>query len=367
MEIKSTMEKEKIVIFGTGSRADKVVTGCDYESIVCYIDNNRDKHGKLHNGKLIRSPEELKDMEYDRIIICSVAYKVIYKQLTQIHGISPQNISNFTYFMEKRLKEYYKNHEHNSDISAILNRIEQKGLQVFNYDFSDNYEYLDVDVEYDKAEGMFYVLHYGKRMYFKKSFIDRDSVIEYYRFLRQEQDERSPHRYLTEDMSVEEGYIVVDAGVAEGNFALEIIDKVSKIYLIEMDLEWIEALKVTFRDYEDKVVIIKKKLSDINDDENITLDHLLYNTNVDYIKIDIEGGEVKALEGAMEILRRDTKIRLNVCAYHNFDDEYNISKILDMYNINVCTSEGYMFFIIDDMFNHPEPRLVRGLVRGMRY
>lgn len=39
--------------------------------------------------------------------------------------------------------------------------------------------------------------------------------------------------YLDEDFQVEEGDVVLDVGVAEGNFSMEIIERASKIYLFE--------------------------------------------------------------------------------------------------------------------------------------
>jgi 16S rRNA A1518/A1519 N6-dimethyltransferase RsmA/KsgA/DIM1 with predicted DNA glycosylase/AP lyase activity len=48
---------------------------------------------------------------------------------------------------------------------------------------------------------------------------------------------------------VAEGDVVVDAGAAEGNFALSVIDKASKVYIIEGDAGWCEALRQTFLPY----------------------------------------------------------------------------------------------------------------------
>ena len=53
----------------------------------------------------------------------------------------------------------------------------------------------------------------------------------------------SPHCYKiqTEEFI---GKTVFDCGVAEGNFALDIIDFVEKIYLVECDKGWLKALKI---------------------------------------------------------------------------------------------------------------------------
>lgn len=62
---------------------------------------------------------------------------------------------------------------------------------------------------------------------------------EYYRGISIEQDICSPHRYFTDDFSVPNNAVVIDAGVAEGNFSLSIIEHVKKyIYLNPMMIGW---------------------------------------------------------------------------------------------------------------------------------
>lgn len=53
----------------------------------------------------------------------------------------------------------------------------------------------------------------------------------------------------------------MDAGVCEGNFALRFIDRARKIYLIEADASWMEALERTFALYREKIVFCNKFLS----------------------------------------------------------------------------------------------------------
>jgi 16S rRNA C1402 N4-methylase RsmH len=167
-------------------------------------------------------------------------------------------------------------------------------------------------------------------------------------------------------MNVEKGDIVIDAGVAEGNFALDVIDDVSKIYLIEADKEWIEALKETFKEYADKVVFVNKFLTDSNTEDSVSLDALIGNENINYIKMDIEGEEVKALYGAYNVLKRNNKLRLDICAYHNIEDEQLIKEHLSKLAFRISVSDGYMFFVDDDVYESKEPRLVRGLVHAVK-
>ena len=356
---------EKIVIFGTGSAARKAMEGIDYKDfkIVGVIDNNKNMHEQLFNDVIVCGPEQLRNIEFDKIMICSTAFRIIKEQLIKDYHINGNMIANKLYFLKNKLVDYYKDQKNNNaEISEILTFLEENDLEVFNYKFRDKYYDFDVDVQRDSKAEMYYVIHNGKRMYFKRSFNNPASVIEYYRFISREQDKNSPHSYFTDDMKVKKGDVVVDAGVAEGNFALDVIEEVSKIYLIETDEEWIDALKYTFEPYQDKVVFVNKFLSNKNDQHFTTLDNVIGEDAVNYIKMDIEGEEYNALNGAVQILQRDTQIRLNICSYHNNDDEYKIIEYLKKFNITVSTSKGYMFFVDDATYSNSAPRFVRGLV-----
>ncbi|MDF2944230.1 MAG: dimethyladenosine transferase [Herbinix sp.] len=359
---------EKIVIFGTGSGAEKVMINFDenrYQK-VAYVDNNREMQNKLLNGVKVIAPEDLYKINYDKIIICSTAYKDIYHQLTQTYHVNANKIVNNLHFIKNLLIEYYKNELERDEIVEVIRYLEKHDLEVFNYEFSRKYDNYEVDVQFDCDVNMFYVLHNGKRMYFKESFKNKEKVINYYKFLIKEQDIASPHRYVTPEMQVEEGDIVIDAGVAEGNFALDIIDKVSKIYLVEMDREWIKALKNTFKEYGDKVIIVEKFLTDFNDENNITIDELIGFENIDFIKMDIEGEEIKGLKGAVELLKRSKSLKMDICAYHNINDEQKIIDFFKQIPYEITTSRGYMFFINKETHKNKEQRLVRGLVRAIK-
>jgi 16S rRNA A1518/A1519 N6-dimethyltransferase RsmA/KsgA/DIM1 with predicted DNA glycosylase/AP lyase activity len=69
----------------------------------------------------------------------------------------------------------------------------------------------------------------------------------------------SPHCY-TAFLNINESDIVVDIGTTEGNFYLDIINKVSRIYMFEWDKKWNKALQETFKPYKDKVVIINQRI-----------------------------------------------------------------------------------------------------------
>ena len=360
---------DNIAIFGTGSGAEKVIKSLDSikYKIVAYIDNNENMKDKIFKGIKVSAPPELCNIEYDKIIICSVAYKAIFKQLTEDYNIDPNKIENNLFFIKEKLMNYYdKITIENAELKEIVDYIKVNNLKVFNYGFSKKYDNYVADVHYDSNVNMFYVIHKTKKMYFKESFKNEAEIINYYRLISEEQDIDSPHSYLTTEFQVEKGDVVIDAGVAEGNFALDIIDDVEKIYLIEMDKGWIKALRETFKEYGDKVVFVDKYLTDFNDENNITLDQLIGTQNIDFIKMDIEGEEIKALHGSAEVLKRNEKLKLDICAYHNNNDEQIISNYISQFDFNISTSKGYMFFVNDAIYETNELRLVKGLLRGIK-
>lgn len=144
-------------------------------------------------------------------------------------------------------------------------------VSVFPYPFSQQYDQNDIEVFLDEKLGLRYVLPDNKRLYFKRSFSDSD-IQWAYNMLKMEQDVASPHRYLTADFQVDNGDVVVDAGAADGNFSLSVVEKAGAIYIFETESEWIEALEATFAPWKEKVHIVNKFISNVNDARNATLD-----------------------------------------------------------------------------------------------
>ena len=158
------------------------------------------------------------------------------------------------------------------------------------------------------------------------------------------------------------GDVVVDIGAAEGIFALSIIDRASKVYLIECDEAWIEALRLTFSPYADKVKIISKYVSDRMDgDAFTTLDNLFDGIKVDFIKADIEGAEVAMLRGASKLMNRQGPLKMVLCTYHRKNDAQEITKVLSAHNFSSVYSNHFMLLFCD--LHLQSPYLRHGLVR----
>jgi len=354
----------KVIVFGIGQRSERLIrylVSTEHE-VLALSDNNPNRWGGYIDGIEMVSPKQLVLYDFDKIVISTnIYYKEIHDQLNKALGIPDDKILHSTYFSAQNLLNYYADNPQgvNPEMYKSLENIRRNNsLKVFN-DFvpAD----VDIEVYYDEEKTLYYAIYCGKRMYLNRNFNTEDMARRYCQGLLQEQDINSPHRYLDEQFGVSSGSVVVDAGVAEGNFGLEIIDRVKHLYLIECDELWKEALEYTFEPYKDKVTIVSKYLSDEVSDTSTTIDEISRSTDVDFIKMDIEGMEFAALKGGAEYLRLNKNIKVVACAYHNFDDEIKIKSILQEYGFEVSTTKGYMVFMWSEM----EPKkLVRGLVRG---
>jgi hypothetical protein len=209
-----------------------------------------------------------------------------------------------------------------------------------------------------------YVFLDGKKLYFKKRW-GKKKIQNLYNLLSKEQDVRSPHRYLTDQFKFEDGEILIDAGVAEGNFALTVVERASKLILFEADKEWIEPLNATFEPWKDKVVIVNKFVSDITDSTNTTIDDFISPGNTPmFLKIDVEGAESRLLKGCSRIIAEQNPLKVAICTYHKQDDEQKFSSLLTQHKFQVTHSDGYMLFFYDKQMKAPYFR--RGLLRAIR-
>lgn len=250
------------------------------------------------------------------------------------------------------------NNEELRDIGRNVIKTRRNGVFAFDWKMEK------IEPVFDQEAGMYYVMEQGKPMYLPiEIYPTKADVVDYINVLHMEQDSRSPHRYMNERMEVPEDAVVIDAGVAEGNFSIGIIDKVKKLYLVECDSRYIRALEWTFKDYMDKVVIVDKFLSGHEDEQNITIDAIMQGEPLDYLKMDIEGAEVEALQGGEKTLERSADLKCNVCVYHRLHDNEVITEILSGHNMEVVNTPGYMMFHLDKEYPH-YPR--KGLAQAVK-
>ena len=269
---------------------------------------------------------------------------------------------------ENKIKEYFLSLANIDDpeILEIINYFKKydKLIWWFPYFFSREYFPMDVDVYFCSVTKARYVIHENKKLYFPKSW-ESDVIRCYYNNLRREQDKDSPHRYETGAITVKEGDVIVDVGAAEGIWALTHAEKAKKIYLFESSREWVEALEKTFAPWKEKIIISNKYISDIDDRINTTRDTYFNSAEeINFIKIDIEGMELKLINGSKNILSRNNNLKVVLCAYHGDNDAIDLKQALEKNGYETEYSKGYMICSYDE--NLKEPYIRRGIVRARK-
>jgi hypothetical protein len=266
----------------------------------------------------------------------------------------------------KKVLSHFKNVDHESlspEINEALKYLKWHKYSPFPYKWTQKYDNLMPEVFRDEENQCFYTIYEGKKMYFPKHFTE-NYVIWAVRTIYKEQDPDSPHLYHNSDFQIDPGSIVIDAGVAEGNFALSAVEKAKKLYLVECEKEWMDALRLTFAPWKEKVVFVEKYMSDIQSDTTISIDSLINPEPGEsyFIKLDIEGYEKKALSGMKKLVVSGNKIKMNVCTYHHQNDFKEIAEILNSYQFTWKSTDGYVLFFHED----EEPSFRKVLIRAKK-
>lgn len=159
----------------------------------------------------------------------------------------------------------------------------------------------------------------------------------------------------------------VDGGAYNGDTLLELaaVRPIERAYLFEPDSENFSDLKKNLRTHEIAVHCLPLALSDgyqvlsfnagageagtISATGTVhiaamALDDLLQNQSTDFIKLDVEGGEIAALHGAAQLIKRCRPV-LAISLYHRPQDVWEIAQLLR----TLCPN--YQFFLRQHFFN----------------
>lgn len=165
------------------------------------------------------------------------------------------------------------------------------------------------------------------------------------------------HYYQIEETMVGPDDIVVDCGAAEGLFCLIAASVCKKIYAIEPLPAFVEALKLTFSDFDNVEIVpcaVSNKVgeafiggtdisSSLTTGKNKggyhvkveTIDSLFFQEDiaVSYIKADLEGDDFEAIKGAESIIRKYSP-KIVISTYHNAQHSKQISDFIAGINPN---------------------------------
>lgn len=252
----------------------------------------------------------------------------------------------------------YLARQDNPDYMKIAKYLNDNKVNVFPYKFTEQYKSSDISIKKDKTSNLYFTNYHNFDIYLKPAFTNKYRAARYFKNILLEQDTQSPHRYTTEEFHPQKDSVILDIGGAEGFFPIDYIDAVKKVYIFECSNEWIQALEKTYKNYKDKVVIIKKFVSSYSDDTHISLDDFIKEKHLEnenlFIKIDAEGSEPDIIKGGSFLFASKQSIQLALCVYHCAWHEKYFRELF--HNWNICSSNGYMLYYYDFYFSEPYVR-----------
>lgn len=311
------------------------------------IDSDLEKNGKEMYGYRIFLPEDVCSKDYDAIVITTIQYESVRQQAIMQHHVNENKIKP-AYFLMKLLLLYKYENTEDKEIQQTLAYLKTNDLSMYNNFLVE--QSTKQYVKWDKLNNMPYVEfedceHIMRRMYYPREYVfEIENGRQVVDNLLYEQHENSPHVYCFGKHIVNRGDVVVDGGVCEGNFALKYATIASKFYLFEPDRQWEEAHYYTFRDFKEKIYYSYKYLGADNNNNVVSLDSLLGKQIINFLKLDIEGGERDALEGAKTLIKYNN-VKASVCSYHRKNDAETIIKYFDECGYQTSTSNGVVAFI----------------------
>lgn len=335
----------------------------------------KEEEGGLYRGAPVYYLENINENMADILIFPKLYGEIgdyLNRFLTKIineHHFPAGKIETDDFLMKKYMTAKYENST-DAEIQDCIKYWQNHKLENFNQ-YTAGYPVTWNEVFFDQNIGLHYILFEtveGKKL---KMYYPRNSgfpMIDgkpYIGNVLIEQVPTSPHLYVTDTHKIEYGDVIIDAGVCEGNFSLRYAGVASKFYLFECDKSWIEPLYHSFHSAGLDANMISKGVGNISDYKTIKIDDVVDYTRggINYfLKMDVEGFEQQALEGANKFLSTG-RVKSSICAYHKPDDEVRIKNILRKHGYKVSTSKGYMTLIISANFwEHRDFR--RGMVYG---
>lgn len=309
---------KNVCVFGTGGFFEGYHGYLKRIDFVC--DNNQEKSGSVISGYTCVSPDKLKELDDVVVIIMVGNYKKVQEQLNEMQ------IENYL-FTDLFMNVYTTYHD-----AGWFEAQREKVLAAYQM-FEDTLS---------KECFVESICHRIAPFLAQKTFHEIESENEYF----------SDELYQLTD---HETY--VDVGAFDGdtveNFVKAVGEKYNKIYAFELDKRNYERMKIRLEKYKDeKISLFNYGCSDAEKEvryksgetgSNVTAegDEEAKLVKIDnyvqgeatLLKMDIEGAEIAALEGARKVIGRNTP-KLIISAYHRLEDLWDIPLKIKEINSN---------------------------------
>lgn len=296
---------KNICIFGTGEFFEDCADMEHVNRFEYVGDNNPERWGKLFKGRRCLSPTEIAEMDDIAVLIMIGEWRPVYEQLTNM-GIECYPMDWYTLNV---YDPHYSNEWFESQRKNILDT---------------------VDLFEDEISKEIYVEAICNRIapsLAEKIFNELKTPGEY---------------FLSDVFSMGSDEYVIDAGAYKGDSIDDFLKvtngKFGAIYSFELDSSIFQELEKTASKYDrKKITLINAGVSDKVEEieysyvqgqekhiEHITtIDETLKGKKVTFIKMDVETFELKALDGAKNIIS-EQKPKLSISAYHYLSDLWEI-------------------------------------------
>jgi FkbM family methyltransferase len=299
---------KKVVIWGAGSKAAEFIEQLEGRNdfVAYYVDKSGEKWNTRVGNIEVKAPTALfADSSVDIVIIATLHFNSIVKELEKM-GFEGEVYDVFHLIYLERQFDYRPLEKHLEDVKGMLADEKSRNIVDFIYEKrrARDIDFLDIREE---------------RQYFVEGIVKVD-----------------PHA------------VFVDAGAYHGETIEEFISfqkgKFDKVYSFEMDKNNYAILKE--KEYDERVKLLnyglwneKTELKYTSDGTGsilgkgdmeaqcISLDEVVGDGNVTFIKMDIEGAEINALLGAEKCIKR-CKPQLAICIYHKSEDIYDITALI---------------------------------------
>ncbi|MBC6369015.1 hypothetical protein [Algoriphagus sp. AK58] len=281
------------------------------------------------------------------------------------------------FFWKFRVWFYYKRQEYNRKL--LLKRVikfsrtkqgnvyydegkylQRNGLKIFPYNFEKKYRVEDINLYYMNQYP--YFVYLGKHLFLPKEF-DEQKSMKYSNQILLEQDDYSPHKYMSSLFTIDRNDVIVDIGCGDGNFSLEHIETVREAFLFEIDQKWKKPLELTFNPWKEKVHISFVSLEKGSNSVESTLMSSLELKNIIF-KIDVDGAERKILSLLDTLFPKLGSIKVAICTYHQANDAEDFEKWFIDRGFRTEFSDNYMLFYYDKSIK--EPFFRRGILFAVK-
>jgi FkbM family methyltransferase len=322
---KEIKNSKYVCVFGIGAISFPIISSIKNLTdikIDFLSDNDQTKWGKtFHNDLKCISPTELEKYKDDIVILITTQhYKKIYAQLLEkgfkkIFAITEYRLLNDGYFKNKQNLHTIKN-----NVLKVMDILEDERSKEIMVTLIKNW--FDFDINKIGYEDIYSQDHYfpdGVVLLSKDEvFVDAgayigDTLLEFI-----EKTHGKFDSYIAFELDLQN---FKEMGNAVNKMRPEIKNKIKLYNCAILDKE--QEISYESGAHGSQSSCVNVQTSAINTGKAVKLSDILKNHKITFIKMDIEGAEVKALSGAEEIIKIQ-KPKLAISVYHKLEHLWEI-------------------------------------------